>query len=243
MRTTHDQGLDVRRSSSPAAAPDRSADGDGESDSQETTADVQFDSAVIGKPAKVTATDGLHLRTGPGTGYAVIETMPHGATVNVVGGSGGWYKVTVLRPHRLVRRHLSDARGRRRRLARRLDRGRQRDRARAVRRRLQLPLGRRLLEPGLVGARRLLRLVPQLLALGHRGAPTARATSPRSGRSPAPARSRPARTRTRPTTSTTRRRTGPTSRARRSSAATPTCTTRDRRGTSSSTTRAIAGAG
>jgi cell wall-associated NlpC family hydrolase len=68
--------------------------GDGESDSQDTTADVEFDNAVIGKPAKVTATDGLHLRTGPSTADGVILTMPHGATVNVVGGSGGWYKVT-----------------------------------------------------------------------------------------------------------------------------------------------------
>ena len=53
----------------------------------------------------------------PCTSHAIILTMPHGATVNVVGGSGGWYKVTYSRPHRLVRRHLSHARGRRRRLA------------------------------------------------------------------------------------------------------------------------------
>ena len=68
--------------------------GDGDSDSQETTADVQFDSAVVGKKATVTATDGLHLRTGPSTSDGVILTMPHGAVVSVVGGSGGWYKVT-----------------------------------------------------------------------------------------------------------------------------------------------------
>lgn len=67
---------------------------DGESDSQETTADVQIDSAVIGKPATVTATAGLNLRTGPSTSDAVILTMPHRATVQVLGGQSGWYKVS-----------------------------------------------------------------------------------------------------------------------------------------------------
>lgn len=61
--------------------------GDGESDSQETTADVEFDSAVIGNPARVTATDGLHLRTGASTAHAIILTMPHGATVSALVGA------------------------------------------------------------------------------------------------------------------------------------------------------------
>src|SRR5581483_4656145 len=67
---------------------------DGESDSQDTTTDVVTESAVVGKQATVTATDGLNLRTGPSTSDSVILVMPHGATVSVVGYSAGWYKVT-----------------------------------------------------------------------------------------------------------------------------------------------------
>jgi uncharacterized protein YraI len=70
------------------------SNGDGESDSQAVTGEVEVDSAVVGKSAKVTATDGLHLRTGPSASYAVILTMPHGATVSVLGAQSGWYKVT-----------------------------------------------------------------------------------------------------------------------------------------------------
>jgi cell wall-associated NlpC family hydrolase len=67
---------------------------DGEGDSQATDQEVQLDSAIVGKPAKVTATDGLNLRTGPSTDHSIILTMPHGATVQVQGASGGWYKVS-----------------------------------------------------------------------------------------------------------------------------------------------------
>jgi hypothetical protein len=67
---------------------------DGESDSLDNTTDVVTESAVVGHKAKVTATDGLNLRTGPSTAHAVILVMPHGATVDVVGYSAGWYKVT-----------------------------------------------------------------------------------------------------------------------------------------------------
>jgi uncharacterized protein YraI len=67
---------------------------DGEGDSQENTTEVQLDSAIVGKPAKVTATDGLNLRSGAGTSHSIILTMPHGATVSVQGASGGWYKVS-----------------------------------------------------------------------------------------------------------------------------------------------------
>jgi uncharacterized protein YraI len=67
---------------------------DGESDSQLNTTIVQEDSAIVGKQATVTADAGLNLRTGPSTSDAIILTMPHGATVSVLGASNGWYKVT-----------------------------------------------------------------------------------------------------------------------------------------------------
>jgi uncharacterized protein YraI len=50
--------------------------------------------AVIGDKAKVTASVGLHLRTGPSTNDAIILTMPSGAIVDVLDHSNGWYKVT-----------------------------------------------------------------------------------------------------------------------------------------------------
>jgi cell wall-associated NlpC family hydrolase len=67
---------------------------DGESDSTETTTEAEPDSAIVGQQAKVTATDGLRLRTGPSTGYSIILVMPYGSVVNVIGTSSGWYKVT-----------------------------------------------------------------------------------------------------------------------------------------------------
>ncbi len=50
--------------------------------------------AQVGQKARVTASSGLHLRTGPSTNNAIILTMPHNAVVNVIAASNGWYKVT-----------------------------------------------------------------------------------------------------------------------------------------------------
>jgi uncharacterized protein YraI len=47
--------------------------------------------AAAAAPAVITGD--LNLRSGPGTGYAVIDTMPAGATVNVLGCSGAWCRV------------------------------------------------------------------------------------------------------------------------------------------------------
>lgn len=47
--------------------------------------------AAVAAPAVVTGD--LNLRSGPGTGYRVIDTMPAGATVNVRGCSGSWCRV------------------------------------------------------------------------------------------------------------------------------------------------------
>jgi len=66
---------------------------DGETDSMATTTDVVTESAIVGKNATVTATDGLNLRSGPSASDSIILVMPHGATVSVTGYSGGWYKV------------------------------------------------------------------------------------------------------------------------------------------------------
>jgi uncharacterized protein YraI len=65
-----------------------------EGDSQENTGDFVADNAIVGQKARVTASDGLNLRTGPSTNYNIILTMPNGATVDVSAASNGWYKVS-----------------------------------------------------------------------------------------------------------------------------------------------------
>jgi uncharacterized protein YraI len=47
--------------------------------------------AASASPGRTT-TD-LNLRSGPGTGYAVIDTMPSGARVDIRGCSGSWCRV------------------------------------------------------------------------------------------------------------------------------------------------------
>lgn len=49
-------------------------------------------SAGIASAAVVT--NDLNLRSGPGTGYRVIDTMPAGAYVNVIGCDGSWCRVS-----------------------------------------------------------------------------------------------------------------------------------------------------
>jgi cell wall-associated NlpC family hydrolase len=78
-----------------AGGPQSSLGNGDEGDSQDTTGVFTPDSAIVGKDAKiVNAADGLHLRTGPSTNYAIILTMPDGATVPVSAADNGWYKVT-----------------------------------------------------------------------------------------------------------------------------------------------------
>lgn len=50
--------------------------------------------AIVGEPANVVALAGLHLRSGPSTSDAILESMPYGATVDVLDESSGWYQVT-----------------------------------------------------------------------------------------------------------------------------------------------------
>ena len=45
-------------------------------------------------PAKVTPSDGLNIRTGPGTSYSKVTAMPCGAQCTVKDVSNGWFKVT-----------------------------------------------------------------------------------------------------------------------------------------------------
>lgn len=59
------------------------------------------DSASVPAPAPVVQTAGtgvttanLNMRSGPGTGYSIITTIPKGAAVSVASVSGGWAKVT-----------------------------------------------------------------------------------------------------------------------------------------------------
>jgi murein DD-endopeptidase MepM/ murein hydrolase activator NlpD len=54
-------------------------------------------SATVGGTARVVNTGGLglRLRSGPGTGHAILTVMPEGAEVKVIGGpSSGWYHAT-----------------------------------------------------------------------------------------------------------------------------------------------------
>ncbi len=46
-----------------------------------------------GIASAATVTNDLNLRSGPGTGYRVIDTMPAGAHVNVIGCTGNWCRV------------------------------------------------------------------------------------------------------------------------------------------------------
>jgi len=50
-------------------------------------------SAGVAAAAPAVVTGDLNLRSGPGTGYGVIDTMPAGATVNVRGCRGSWCRV------------------------------------------------------------------------------------------------------------------------------------------------------
>lgn len=51
-------------------------------------------SAGAAAAAPATVESGLNLRSGPGTEYAVIDTMPAGARVDVGGCTGGWCQVS-----------------------------------------------------------------------------------------------------------------------------------------------------
>ncbi len=49
--------------------------------------------ASVGIASAATVTNDLNLRSGPSTGYRVIDTMPAGAHVNVLGCTGSWCRV------------------------------------------------------------------------------------------------------------------------------------------------------
>lgn len=55
--------------------------------------DLTHQSLVYAAETKVT-TVALNLRSGPGTGYSILLTMPKGSTVTVLSSSGDWSKVT-----------------------------------------------------------------------------------------------------------------------------------------------------
>ena len=55
------------------------------------TAGALLVSAGIASAA--TVINDLNLRSGPGTGYRVVDTMPAGAYVNVIGCNGNWCRV------------------------------------------------------------------------------------------------------------------------------------------------------
>jgi hypothetical protein len=50
-------------------------------------------SAGVAAAAPAVVRADLNLRSGPGTGYAVVETIPGGATVDVLGCGGSWCRV------------------------------------------------------------------------------------------------------------------------------------------------------
>ena len=50
---------------------------------------------TVGRQATVDATNGLNVRSGPGTTYSKIVSLPNGSTVNVLeDAGGGWYKIS-----------------------------------------------------------------------------------------------------------------------------------------------------
>jgi len=50
-------------------------------------------SSAVAAAAPATVGTDLYLRSGPGTGYGVIETMPAGAEVDATDCAGGWCRV------------------------------------------------------------------------------------------------------------------------------------------------------
>ncbi|MDD3145723.1 MAG: SH3 domain-containing protein [Candidatus Riflebacteria bacterium] len=44
---------------------------------------------------EVTAEIGLNVRTGPGTSYSILTSVPKGTAVQILAISGNWYKVNV----------------------------------------------------------------------------------------------------------------------------------------------------
>jgi uncharacterized protein YraI len=49
--------------------------------------------AGVGAANAAIVTGDLNLRSGPGTGYRVVDVMPEGAYVNVLGCTGSWCEV------------------------------------------------------------------------------------------------------------------------------------------------------
>jgi uncharacterized protein YraI len=49
--------------------------------------------AGVGAADAAVVTGDLNLRSGPGTGYRVIDTMPAGSYVDVIGCTGAWCRV------------------------------------------------------------------------------------------------------------------------------------------------------
>jgi uncharacterized protein YraI len=75
-----DAGLDITPDNPPDAAPAETPDA--------STA------LAVGATARVTASQGLNLRSGAGTSNSILTTMPCGAQVTVVGGPDqGWWNV------------------------------------------------------------------------------------------------------------------------------------------------------
>lgn len=50
-------------------------------------------SATAAAAAPALVTGDLNLRSGPGTGYGVVDVLPGGSTVNVLGCNGSWCRV------------------------------------------------------------------------------------------------------------------------------------------------------
>src|SRR5215216_7073733 len=63
-------------------------------------------SAVVAAAAPATVERSAKLRSGPGTGYGVIATLPRGATIDVNGCSSGWCEVAWDSRHGYVAQRL-----------------------------------------------------------------------------------------------------------------------------------------
>ena len=65
-----------------------------EPDSRSADASDEQDSATLGIGAPNTGSSSLNLRSGPGTGYSVLTSIPGSATLTLLSLENGWYKTS-----------------------------------------------------------------------------------------------------------------------------------------------------
>ncbi|MDO5444298.1 MAG: SH3 domain-containing protein [Eubacteriales bacterium] len=59
-----------------------------------TAAVMLFSIPAFAETGVVTPSKGVNMRSGPGVGYSIVETLPYGTEVSVTGSCNGWYAVS-----------------------------------------------------------------------------------------------------------------------------------------------------